>query len=230
MPASPSTFVRTATRTVQPSPRRGSVRMSAAGAVGGGWRRIGRRPPVSDRSARLGSVPDCECGCGAQATKRYLNGHARRPVKTLQQQADAVYRRVTQGPGCWQWSGQWRLSTSSSGLIDRRPTYRGRYVYRVLYEWRVGPIPEGMVLHHRCGNSECVNPSHCEPTTQGRHLVEHGLSGDNHQAAKTHCPRGHEYTPDNTYVYRGRGSVERRCRECSRIIKRLRRASAQKAA
>lgn len=41
------------------------------------------------------------------------------------------------------------------------------------------------------------------------------LYGDNyvaHNARKTHCPRGHAYSPKNTYVYRNR----RNCRTCTR--------------
>lgn len=41
-------------------------------------------------------------------------------------------------------------------------------------------------------------------------------------AAKTHCPQGHEYTPGNT-VLRKRGRC-RECRTCTRIQQRIRRA------
>ena len=30
----------------------------------------------------------------------------------------------------------------------------------------------------------------------------------------THCPRGHEYTPENTYINRWHGWKRRTCREC----------------
>jgi len=33
-----------------------------------------------------------------------------------------------------------------------------------------------------------------------------------HNAQKTHCPQGHEFTPENTYRVGG----ARRCRECNR--------------
>jgi hypothetical protein len=39
-----------------------------------------------------------------------------------------------------------------------------------------------------------------------------GLGGGAHQRAKTHCPHGHEYTPQNTIVYPSDG--RRRCRTC----------------
>lgn len=34
---------------------------------------------------------------------------------------------------------------------------------------------------------------------------------------KTHCKQGHEYTPENTYIFPGR--TDRQCRECRRIWK-----------
>lgn len=40
-----------------------------------------------------------------------------------------------------------------------------------------------------------------------------------HNAKKTHCPRGHEYTPENTYV-QPKGS--RACRACLKISRRAR--------
>lgn len=48
---------------------------------------------------------------------------------------------------------------------------------------------------------------------------------------RTHCPQGHEYTPENTYVYKRGNSFMRHCRQCSfdraakRRLSRMRRAS-----
>lgn len=40
-------------------------------------------------------------------------------------------------------------------------------------------------------------------------------TGGEWQAAKTHCPAGHEYTPENTYTFPSDGAVNRRrCRTC----------------
>jgi hypothetical protein len=41
---------------------------------------------------------------------------------------------------------------------------------------------------------------------------------------KTHCPRGHEYSHDNTYLYKG----TRSCRQCHNELKRERRRSLSK--
>jgi hypothetical protein len=41
--------------------------------------------------------------------------------------------------------------------------------------------------------------------------------GRHFNQTKTHCIRGHEFTPENTYVYRGRkGRLCRCCRACKR--------------
>ncbi|KZM34562.1 hypothetical protein [Oerskovia enterophila] len=39
-------------------------------------------------------------------------------------------------------------------------------------------------------------------------------SGGDWQTAKTHCPAGHEYTPENTYRFPSDAGTRRRCRTC----------------
>jgi formylmethanofuran dehydrogenase subunit E len=45
-------------------------------------------------------------------------------------------------------------------------------------------------------------------------VLDRVRNGTHHHAIKTHCVRGHEYTPDNT-LRQGNGG--RRCRECHRV-------------
>ena len=47
------------------------------------------------------------------------------------------------------------------GVIGRQIALAHRFAY----EQSVGPIPEGHVLHHRCGSPRCVNPDHLIPLT-----------------------------------------------------------------
>jgi HNH endonuclease len=110
---------------------------------------------------------------------------------------------------CHRWNGRHRKE-------DGRPMLGSNvYVYRLKYEERYGPIPDGMVAHHECGHSWCVNPDHIQVMLQGQHLHEHGLPGDQHQALKMHCPAGHPYDEKNTYRHKG----ERHCRACRQNAK-----------
>jgi len=91
---------------------------------------------------------------------------------------------------------------------------RSGLAHRVAWENANGPIPEGMVIHHRCGNRPCVNVVHLECLTHAQHNALHlnAASWYAAQRAKTHCCHGHEYTSENTKIKRGR----RHCRECMR--------------
>lgn len=125
-----------------------------------------------------------------------------------------ILERLEVGDGCWKWTGAHR----STGY----GVWRGTAAHRVIYELLVGPIPEGLELDHLCHNADltcpgracphrgCVNPAHLEPTT-GAINRRRGRGN----AAKTHCPSGHEYTPENTYYRKGRKSG-RMCLKCSR--------------
>ena len=117
-------------------------------------------------------------------------------------------RNVGAGPDdCWVWVGE--KATHHSG--DHYGRWRGRRVHRVAYEMEHGPIPKGLVIDHLCRNRLCCNPAHLEAVSPGTNTLR-GTSFSAANAAKTCCPRGHEYTPDNTYI--GPLTGYRYCRTC----------------
>lgn len=122
-----------------------------------------------------------------------------------------VRKHFTEGPreDCWIYGRRGPNGYASSTSVNR---YQAN-AYRLIYMMMVGPIPDGMELHHTCHNGAggCVNPFHLEPCTHAENMDKsHGI----HQIHKrrTHCPRGHEYTPENTMRSRGR----RYCRACAK--------------
>ena len=60
---------------------------------------------------------------------------------------------------------------------------------RLSYETWVGPIPEGMVIRHKCDNPPCINPEHLELGTMkdnSQDMVQRGRSpkGERHGMSK----------------------------------------------
>lgn len=106
---------------------------------------------------------------------------------------------------CWVWTG---FCYQGYGRL-RYGNFKTRKAHRIIYELLKGPIPNGLEPDHLCKVRSCVNPDHIEPVTRIENLNRSATLGVVNRA-KTHCPRGHEYTPQNTYSRFGR----RYCKTC----------------
>lgn len=120
---------------------------------------------------------------------------------------DRLARKIdVDASGCWLWRGAKDPCGYGQVWWETRP----HKAHRVTYMLANGPIPSGLELDHLCKVRHCVNPAHLEPVTHRENLLR-GDTFQSRNAAKTHCKRGHEFSPENIYVLRDGG---RRCRAC----------------
>jgi hypothetical protein len=116
---------------------------------------------------------------------------------------------------CWLWMASTRYGYGQFAIGDGRIPA----AYRVAYEWANGPTPPGSHLDHLCRNRLCVNPSHLQPVSCGENILR-GVGPSAKNLRKTHCVRGHEFTPENTRILRRfsrKGRVSRVCKRCDSL-------------
>jgi len=106
---------------------------------------------------------------------------------------------------------------NSYGYVPVRMKLNNKWVlrglHRLMYETFNGDIPKNYQIDHLCKERSCCNPNHLEAVTQ----LENIKRGDtwNYHRSKTHCPYGHKYTPENTYLYNNKRS--RQCKTCQKV-------------
>jgi hypothetical protein len=119
--------------------------------------------------------------------------------------------------GCRVWQGY--RDQKGYGSIHIGNSRYGGYVvkvHRVAWAILKGPPPTDRDLDHRCRNRACWNVEHLRPSTTWENIHAEGSLATAHlNAGKTHCPRGHEYTPDNIRWQRAHGKILGRiCKTC----------------
>lgn len=118
---------------------------------------------------------------------------------------EKFFRQVVVEPlGCMIWQGA-KFPNGYARFVYAK-TNENPGAHRWAYVRFRGPIPTGFVLDHLCRVKECVNPWHLEIVTP-KENVRRGLWGE-----MTHCPKGHEFTPENT----GCQKNGRYCKQCVR--------------
>jgi hypothetical protein len=77
--------------------------------------------------------------------------------------------------GCWE--------CTSHSLDKGYPKFtrenRKWFISRWMYTQNIGPIPEGMIVRHKCDNPMCINPTHLElgtPYDNSADMVARGRS------------------------------------------------------
>lgn len=144
---------------------------------------------------------------------------------------DRLMRNVSYDHGCWTLTRM--VGPLGYGLVGVAGSGT-KLAHRISYESLVGCIPSGMDLDHLCRNRACINPLHLEPVSRRENAMRgagpqsrskaqlDALAAGRRKAhtvgaatrkSKTHCKRGHEFTPENTSVL---ATGSRLCIACNR--------------
>lgn len=124
--------------------------------------------------------------------------------------------------GCVLWIG----ASDKKGYGMFWANGKGWRAHRFSYVLAHGELSEELTIDHLCRVPGCVNPHHLEAVSSKTNTLRgYGISAQNKR--KTHCKRGHEFTPENTRTQPYRNGLKRECRKC--YLDRERRCRLQEA-
>lgn len=75
--------------------------------------------------------------------------------------------------GCWEWNGGRTGQAYGAVRIGSRQVK----VHRASYRHFNGPLPQGLVVRHKCDNPPCMNPDHLELGTHRDNMRDRDLRG-----------------------------------------------------
>lgn len=112
---------------------------------------------------------------------------------------------------CYHSSGYPVVGLSKDGVA------RNYYIHRLVLEAFVGKCPEGYIACHRDDDPTNNRLENLRWGSYSDNGVDAVNNGRHHLADRLECSHGHEYTDENTYMWKGpSGRFARVCRECKR--------------
>ena len=125
--------------------------------------------------------------------------------------AERFWKQVDTSGECWLWIGT--VGRDGYGRINLGQ--QSLRAHRVSAELNFDEFDPSLWVLHHCDVPLCVRPDHLyqgDAADNARDKVTRHPDW-NHEARKTHCVHGHEFTPENTYIRKD--PYQRVCRACT---------------
>ena len=122
---------------------------------------------------------------------------------------ERLFHRLVPEGDCLVWPGQ----RDKDGYGRIQDGDEPLSTHRTAWELRNRPLEPGEMVLHRCDNPPCCNPDHLFVGSNADNVADMAAKGRDNwgwQKRKTHCSKGHPFTPENTRM----DGTARVCRTC----------------
>src|SRR5688500_3288032 len=181
---------------------------------------VQRRNDVRKRQQNVSGVHASNLSVGRREDRKHMS----EPVADVSERFWSHVDRSGGPEACWPWVGRLRNQAGYGSFRTDGKTY-------VAHRWLLGHLrgeplkwPDEIGCHRDvCGTFKgCCNPTHIyvgSHTQNADDAIRNGRHGGATWKFRTHCIKGHEFTPENTHWFGPRKSL-RYCRTCKRDTSR----------
>jgi hypothetical protein len=117
--------------------------------------------------------------------------------------------------GCWVYPGSLNGGGYCQASFNGKKYMVHRFMYELTYGMKINPK---LVVCHECDNPRCCNPEHLWIGTEKQNMRDAADKRRWSRQRKTHCKRGHEYTPETSVIRIQRGRPARNCLLCNKLL------------